>query len=48
MKIIIEVYNYIIKRSKILSNILKYIIDNLDIVVVLYRDLILENKLNYL
>ena len=48
MKVIIEVYNYTIKRSGVLSNILKYTINGLDIVAILYRDLVLENKLNRL
>ena len=48
MKVIVEVYNYAIKRSRILSNILEYTIDGLDIVAVLYRDLVLEDKLDRL
>ena len=48
MEVTIEVYNYTTKRSEVLLNILKYMIDGLDIVAVLYRDLILENKLGRL
>ena len=48
MKVTVEVYNYTIKRSKILLNILKYMINGLNIVAVLYRDLVLEDKLDYL
>ena len=48
MKVTVEVYDYAIKRSKVLSNILKHIIDGLDIVAILHRDLVLENKLGRL
>ena len=48
MKVIVEVYNYTTKRSEVLLNILKYTIDGLNIVAVLYRDLVLEDKLNRL
>ena len=44
----ISTNNYIIKRSKVLLNILEYIINNFDIIAILYKDLILENKLNRL
>ena len=48
MEVIIEIYDYIIKRSGVLSNILKHTINDLDIIAVLYRDFVLENKLDYL
>ena len=46
MKIIIKIYNYTIKRSKVFLNILKYIIDDFNIITILYKNLILEIKLN--
>ena len=43
MKVIAEIYNYVIEKSEIFSNVLKHLIDNLNIVTVLHKDLVLED-----
>ena len=46
MKIIVKTRNDLIKEIIIVSNILKYTIDDLNIVTILYKDLILKYKLD--
>ena len=45
MKIIVKVNYNIIKWFKVLSNILKYIINDFNVIAILYKDFILKNKL---
>ena len=44
MKIIVEINYNIIKWFKVFSNVLKYIIDDFDVIAILYKDFILKNK----
>ena len=46
MKIVVKAYDYVIKRSKIFANVLKYIINNLDVITILYRDFISKDQFN--
>ena len=43
MKVVAKAYDYVIKRFKIFANVLKYTINNFDIITILYRDFVLKD-----
>ena len=47
-EVIVEACDDSIKGTDILLDVLKYMINDLDVIAILYRDLVLKDKLDYI